>query len=68
MTDFKERNTPEKKVQRMRKATRQVTGSYQEVYSYRTNRYIEDIVPISIWHLGCIIIHVYGDGFLSLAS
>jgi uncharacterized protein len=44
MKDFKERYTPEKKVKRMEKSIRQVTGSYEEVYEFRTNDYVEVLV------------------------
>lgn len=36
MTDMKERSTHEKKVKRMEKSIRKTTGSYAEVYEFRT--------------------------------
>lgn len=44
MKDFKERYTSEKKIKRMEKSIRQVTGSYEEVYEFRTNSYVDDLV------------------------
>lgn len=44
MNDFKERYSAEKKIKRMEKSIRQVTGNYQEVYEFRTNSYVEELV------------------------
>lgn len=44
MTEFRERYTAEKKLKRMAKTTQQVTGSYEDVYEFRTNGYIDNLV------------------------
>jgi uncharacterized protein len=52
MNSFRERNKHESKVERAERARQQATGSYEDVYEYRTNRYIDDIVPylyFGIW-------------------
>jgi len=59
MTEFKERNTHERKVRRMNSAIRQVNGSYEDVYEYRTNRYIEDIVPYLYFGLWDVLLFMF---------
>jgi hypothetical protein len=44
MQDFKERNTPESKLKRMQKNIEKSTGSYRDLYEYRTNRYLNELV------------------------
>jgi uncharacterized protein len=67
MTDFKERSTHEKKVKRMEKAIRQATGSYEDVYEYRTNRYIEDLVPYLYFGIWDVLLFMFiGMAFFKL--
>jgi len=52
MTEFKENSTHEKKVKRMERAIRETTGSYEDLYEFRTNRYIDTLIKylyMSIW-------------------
>jgi uncharacterized protein len=44
MMDFKERNTQESKLKRMQKNLEKSTGSYKDLYEYRTTRYVDDLV------------------------
>jgi uncharacterized protein len=44
MQDFKERNTEESRLKRKEKTIEKNTGSYQAVYEYRTNRYVDSLV------------------------
>ena len=52
MQDFKARTTPEGKVKRMEKAILKTHGSYETLYEYRTNRYIDDLVKYLFFGLG----------------
>lgn len=52
MTDFKENSSHEKKVEKMEKAIRKTTGSYAELYEYRTGIYMQVLVKymyMGIW-------------------
>jgi uncharacterized protein len=53
MTEFKENSTPEKKLKRAQKAIRRTTGSYAELYEFRTDLYINNALVhygyLSIW-------------------
>lgn len=52
MEDFKNRNTIESKQQRMQKSIEKSTGTYYDLYKYRTNRYLNDLVAylyFGIW-------------------
>ena len=44
MTDFKENSTQEKKVKRMERSIRKMTGSYEELYEYRSSQYVNSLV------------------------
>jgi uncharacterized protein len=52
MTEFKESSTHEKKVKRMEKAIRKTTGSYAELYQFRSDRYLDTLIKylyMAIW-------------------
>jgi uncharacterized protein len=52
MTDFKDRSSFEKRLQREEKRIRKMRGSFGYVYEARTSRYIENLVPylfFSLW-------------------
>lgn len=52
MTDFRDRTTHEGKVKRMEKTLLKASRSYEDLYAYRTNRYIDEIVQylyLSLW-------------------
>ena len=69
MKDFKERYTPEKKVKRMEKSIRQVTGSYQEVYDFRTNSYVEDLVRYLYFGLWDVLLFMFiGMAFFKMGT
>jgi len=54
MKDFKENNTHEKKVKRMQKSILNTTGSYEDLYEYRTSQYINSLVRylyLGIWDI-----------------
>ncbi len=59
MNEFKERNTPEKKLKRTEKAIRNVNGNYEDVYEYRTNRYIEDLVPYLFFGIWDVLLFMF---------
>ena len=44
MLDFKERSTHESKVNRMEKTIQKNTGSYEQLYKYRTDIYVNTLV------------------------
>lgn len=52
MTSFKEKQSHAKKVERNEKTKKQMTGSYEELYEYRTNNYMNALIHylyMSIW-------------------
>jgi uncharacterized protein len=67
MTDYKQRSTHEIKVKRAEKSIVQATGSYEDVYEYRTGRYIEDIVPYLYFGLWDVLLFMFiGMAFFKL--
>ena len=67
MRDFKEKNTHERKVKRTEKAIRQATGNYEDVYEYRTERYIEDLVPYLYFGIWDVLLFMFvGMAFFKL--
>lgn len=59
MNEFKERNTVIKKTKRMEKAIRQVNGTYEESYEYRTNRYVEDLVTYLFFGIWDVLLFMF---------
>ena len=52
MQEFKDKNTPERKLKRMEKTIESNTGSYKILYEYRTSRYLDQLVTylyFGIW-------------------
>ncbi len=52
MKEFKEKQTHAKKVERNEKSKKQVTGSYEDLYEFRTNNYLAALIRylyMSIW-------------------
>ncbi len=52
MNEFKENQTHAKKVERNEKSKQKVTGSYEDLYEYRTNNYLGALIRylyMSIW-------------------
>jgi uncharacterized protein len=67
MNDFKERNTPERKVKRMENSIRKVTGSYEETYVYRTNGYVEELVRYLYFGVWDVLLFMFmGMAFFKL--
>ena len=59
MQEFKDRTTMEKKKSRMEKAIRKVNGSYEDVYEYRTSRYIDTIVPYLFFYIWDVLLFMF---------
>ena len=59
MKAFKDRVTPEKKIKRMEKSLREVRGSYEDVYEYRTNRYIDTLIPYLFFALWDVLLFMF---------
>lgn len=67
MIGFKERTTHEQKLKRIESAARQVRGSYEDVYEYRTNRYVQDIVPYLYFGIWDVLLFMFvGMAFFKL--
>jgi uncharacterized protein len=52
MMDFKESSTLEKKIKKMEKAIRNTTGSYEDLYEYRSSHYVDTLIKylyMAIW-------------------
>jgi uncharacterized protein len=52
MEDFKNRNKMESKITRMKRNIEKNTGSYRDLYAYRTNRYLDEFVTylfLGVW-------------------
>jgi uncharacterized protein len=52
MTDFKESSSHEKKVKRMERAIRNTTGNYEDLYEFRSTRYMDTLIKylyLAIW-------------------
>lgn len=52
MNGFKEKQTHEKKLERNEKTRKKVTGSYEDLYEFRTNAYLDALIHylyLSIW-------------------
>jgi len=59
MKDFKEKNTMQAKLKRMEKNISKNTGSYRDIYEYRTNRYIDDLVPYLFFGLWDVLLFMF---------
>jgi uncharacterized protein len=59
MKEFKEKSTHESKVKRMEKATLKTTGSYETLYEFRTNRYIDDLVQYLFFGIWDVLLFMF---------
>lgn len=59
MKEFKEKNTQESKLKRMEKARLKTTGSYETLYEYRTNRYIDSLVEYLFFGLWDVLLFMF---------
>ena len=59
MQEFKEKNTYQKKVERMKTSIRKVTGSYEDVYAFRTNDYMEDLIGYLYFGLWDVLLFMF---------
>ena len=59
MQDFKSRTTPEGRVKRMEKAILKTQGSYEELYEYRTNRYVDDLVRYLFFGIWDVLLFMF---------
>lgn len=67
MTAFKERSTRASKLRRMARVNQTVQGNYASVYEYRTNQYLEDLVPYLYFQLWDVqIFMLLGMAFLKM--
>ena len=67
MLDFKEQNTKEGKLKDIKRDNEQVRGDYATIYEYRTNGYVDFLVPhlfYAIWDV--LIFMFFGMAFLKL--
>ena len=51
MEDFKSKNTKESKQKSMKKNIEKNTGSYRDLYEYRTNRYLNELVTYLFFYI-----------------
>ncbi len=59
MQDFKERSTQERKVKSMKKAITQVTGSYEDLYEFRTGNFIDNIIHYTYFSLWDVLAFMF---------
>lgn len=67
MQDFKERNTAASKLKRMQKNIEKNTGSYKDLYEYRTGRYLDDLVQYLYFGIWDVMLFMFiGMAFLKM--
>ncbi len=67
MTEFKENSKHEKKVKKMEKAIRKTTGSYAELYEFRTGIYMEVLVRFMYMYIWDVLFFMFlGMAFFKL--
>ncbi|MBK6382449.1 MAG: DUF418 domain-containing protein [Chitinophagaceae bacterium] len=59
MQDFKAKTTPEGRIKRMEKAILKTQGSYENLYEYRTNRYIDDLVKYLFFGIWDVLLFMF---------
>ncbi len=59
MQDFKEKNTPKEKLNRMEKSIEKNTGSYRDLYEDRTSRYLNDLVTYLFFGIWDVLIFMF---------
>ena len=67
MLNFKKRSTHESKVSRMEKAIQKTTGSYEELYTFRTNFYVDNLVRYLFFGVWDVLLFMFvGMAFLKM--
>jgi uncharacterized protein len=67
MLNFKKRSTQESKLSRMEKAIQKTTGSYEELYTLRTNIYIDNLVRYLFFGVWDVLLFMFvGMAFLKM--
>ena len=59
MQDFKDRTTPEGRKKRMEKAMLKTQGSYEALYEYRTNRYVDDLAKYLFFGIWDVLLFMF---------
>ncbi|MEI9909565.1 MAG: DUF418 domain-containing protein [Bacteroidota bacterium] len=59
MQEFKEKSTHESKVKRMEKDIQKTTGSYKNLYEYRTSIYIDNLVRYLFYGLWDVLLFMF---------
>jgi len=67
MEEFKKASTSESKIKRMQRANRMMSGSYEDVYEYRVERYLNNILNYSYFGVWDVILFMFiGMAFFKL--
>ena len=67
MQDFKEKNTLESKTKRMEKAMMKTHGSYETLYEFRTNQYVDSLVEYLFYGIWDVLLFMFlGMAFLKM--
>ena len=67
MTAFKERNKHENKLRRMERAVEKTTGSYEDLYAFRTNLYTDSLVRYLFFGVWDVLTFMFlGMAFLKM--
>ena len=59
MQEFKDKNTPERKLKRMKKIIESNTTSYKILYEYRTSRYLDQLVSYLYFGLWDVMLFMF---------
>ncbi len=59
MQDFKAKTTPEGRMKRMEKAILKTQGSYETLYEYRTNRYVDELVKYLFFGIWDVLLFMF---------
>ncbi len=59
MQDFKDRTTPEGRQKRMEKAMLKTHSSYETLYEYRTNRYVDDLAKYLFFGIWDVLLFMF---------
>ncbi len=59
MEDFKKGNTAESKIKRMHRANRMMSGSYEDVYEYRVERYFNNLLNYSYFGIWDVLLFMF---------
>ena len=67
MQDFKSKNAPQSKLKSMQKNWEKNTGSYRDLYEYRTNRYLNQLVDYLYFGIWDVMLFMFiGMAFFKL--